>query len=176
MDSALLAYDDAVTAKSTAVQEKNLAQSAVDAQTLTVAIALTDKNNAQDALDVANLNVQTTQANMQSASGQGLSYTVYNLVRTWPSIATPDSVICSGTWNSNSMQLPVCGNRYENIVVKFTGTITVPSHWTSTYFAGYTDDGFKMYVNGQLAINNWVEQGVRWSAYSPVYDVSQDKT
>jgi len=172
----LLAYDDAVTAKSTAVQEKNLAQSAVDAQTLTVAIALTDKNNAQDALDVANLNVQTTQANMQSASGQGLSYTVYNLVRTWPSIATPDSVICSGTWNSNSMQLPVCGNRYENIVVKFTGTITVPSHWTSTYFAGYTDDGFKMYVNGQLAINNWVEQGVRWSAYSPVYDVSQDKT
>ena len=113
---------------------------------------------------------------MQSASGQGLSYTVYNLVRTWPSIATPDSVICSGTWNSNSMQLPVCGNRYENIVVKFTGTITVPSHWTSTYFAGYTDDGFKMYVNGQLAINNWVEQGVGWSAYSPVYDVSQDKT
>jgi hypothetical protein len=60
------------------------------------------------------------------------------------------------------MQLPVCG-RYENIIVKFTGQITVPSHWTSTYFAGYTDDGFRIYIDGQLAVNNWVEQGVRWS-------------
>jgi hypothetical protein len=33
-----------------------------------------------------------------------------------------------------------------------------------------------MFIDGQLAINNWVEQGVRWSNYSPVYDVSQDKT
>ena len=153
-----------------------MAQSAVDGQTSTVATALSAKNAAQDTLDLANINVQTTQANMQSASGQGLQYTVYNLARVWPSIAVPDSVICSGTWNSNSMYLPVCGNRYENIVVKFTGKITVPSHWTSTYFAGYTDDGFKMYVNGQLAIDNWVEQGARWSAYSPVYDVSQNKT
>jgi hypothetical protein len=113
---------------------------------------------------------------MQSAGGSGLQYTVYNLARVWPSIAVPDSVICSGTWNSNSMQLPVCGNRYENIVVKFTGRITVPDNWTSTYFAGYTDDGFKMYIDGQLAISNWVEQGVRWSSYSPVYDVTTDKT
>ena len=113
---------------------------------------------------------------MQSASGQGLTYTVYNLVRTWPSIATPDSVICSGTWNSNSMQLPVCGNRYENIVVKFSGQITVPSWFDTVEFAGYTDDGFKMYIDGQLAVNNWVEQGARWSAWSPTYDVTQDKT
>ena len=138
--------------------------------------ALQDKNDAQDALNIANINLQTAQSNMQSAGGEGLQYTVYNLARVWPSIAVPDSVICSGTWNSNSMYLPVCGNRYENIVVKFTGRITVPDHWTSTYFAGYTDDGFKMYIDGQLAISNWVEQGVRWSEYSPVYDVTTDKT
>lgn len=138
--------------------------------------ALQDKNDAQDALNIANINLQTAQSNMQSSGGAGLQYTVYNLARVWPSIAVPDSVICSGTWNSNSMQLPVCGNRYENIVVKFTGRITVPDHWTSTYFAGYTDDGFKMYINGQLAISNWQEQGVRWSEYSQVYDVTTDKT
>ncbi len=169
-------YEDAVNAQAVALEEKTLAQSAVDGQTATVATALSEKNVAQDTLDLANINVQTTQANMQSASGQGLQYTVYNLARVWPSIAVPDSIICSGTWNSNSMQLPVCGNRYENIVVKFTGQITVPDHWTSTYFAGYTDDGFKMYIDGQLAISNWVEQGVRWSEYSPVYDVTIDKT
>jgi hypothetical protein len=74
------------------------------------------------------------------------------------------------------MQLPVCGNRYENLIVKFTGQITVPSWFTQTYFAGYTDDGFRMYVDGQLAVDNWVEQGTTWSDYSPVYDVSEDKT
>ena len=74
------------------------------------------------------------------------------------------------------MQLPVCGNRYNDFVVKLTGQITVPQHWTSTYFAGATDDGFRMYINGALVINNWVEQGVEWSPFSPVIDVTQDKT
>lgn len=176
LDSATALLEQATTTESQAIQAKNNAISAVNDQTPIVSTALSQKNSAQDALDIANINLQTTQSAMQNSGGSGLQYTVYNLVRTWPSVATPDSVICSGTWNSNSMQLPVCGNRYENIVVKFTGTITVPSHWTSTYFAGYTDDGFRMYVDGNLAVNNWVEQGARWSAYSPVYDVSQDKT
>ena len=74
------------------------------------------------------------------------------------------------------MTRPVCGNRYENFIVKFTGQITVPSWFTQAYFAGYTDDGFRMYIDGSLAIDNWVEQGTTWSDYSPVYDVTTDKT
>jgi outer membrane biosynthesis protein TonB len=181
-DTAYQQYDAAVAAEATALSEKTTAQTAVDGQTVTVATALTQKNDAKDALDIslinlntANSNLQSAQSVIQSAGGEGLEYTVYHLARVWPSVAVPDSFICSGTWNSNSMQLPVCGY-YENIVVKFTGKITVPSDWDSVYFAGYTDDGFRMYVDGNLAVNNWVEQGVRWSAYSPVYDVSQDKT
>ena len=175
-DQAVNLEANALSTLNTKISILNAAQSAVAGQTVTVSNSLTNKNNAKDSLDLANINLQTAQSNMQSSGGSGLQYTVYNLARVWPSIAVPDSVICSGTWNSNSMQLPVCGNRYENIVVKFTGQITVPSHWTSTYFAGYTDDGFKMYIDGQLAISNWVEQGVRWSQYSPVYDVTTDKT
>ena len=181
-DDAYDAHEDAVEAETTALEAKNLAQSNMDGQTATVSLALEhkdnaleEKNDAQDALSIANINVQTTQSNMQSAGGSGLAYTVYTLVRQG-NVATPGSVLCSGTWNSSSMQLPVCGNRYENFIVKFTGQITVPSWFTSTYFAGYTDDGFRMYVDGQLAVNNWVEQGARWSNYSPVYDVSEDKT
>jgi len=176
MDSAIATYDSAVASEATSLEEKNSSQSAVDNQTTIVATALEEKNAAQSALDIANINVQTTQLNIQSSGGQGLQYTVYNLARVWPSIAVPDSVICSGILNSNSMQLPVCGNRYENIVVKLTGQITVPSHWTVTKFAGYTDDGFKMYIDGVLAISNWQEQGAAWSPYSPIYDVSEDKT
>ena len=181
-DTAYEQYDAAVAAEATALSEKTAAQNAVDGQTATVATALTNKNNAQDELDVATINLTTANSNFQTAQSAvnnagaaGLQYTVYHLARVWPSVAVPDSIICTGVWNSNSMNLPVCGY-YENIVVKLTGKITVPSDWTSVYFAGYTDDGFKMYVDGNLAINNWVEQGVRWSAYSPVYDVSQDKT
>ena len=174
-------YNDAVESEATSLEAKNIAQSNVDGQTATVALALEhkddaleEKNGAQDALSIANINVQTTQSNIQSSGGSGLAYTGYNLLRNGNQ-AVPGSVLCTGTWNSNSMSLPVCG-RYENIIVKFTGRITVPDHWTQTYFAGATDDGFRMYVDGQLAVNNWVEQGVTWSDYSPVYDVSEDKT
>ena len=165
-----------MAAKNTAVEDKNLAQQTIDGQTVVVETALNHKNDAYDSLSAANINLQTAQASMQSSGGSGLQYTVYNLARVWPSIAVPDSVICSGTWNSNAMYLPVCGNRYEDIVVKFSGQITVPSWFDTVAFAGYTDDGFKMYIDGQLAVSNWVEQGARWSAWSPTYDVTQDKT
>ena len=183
MDTASATYDTEVETEATALEQKNSAQSAVDGQTATVSTALQDKNDAQYALDIAQINLATANSNLQSAQsvidnagGDGLQYTVYNLARVWPSYAVPDSVICSGTWNSSYMNLPVCGNRYEDIVVKFTGKITVPSWFTTVAFAGYTDDGFKMYIDGVLAVNNWVEQGARWSAWSPTYDVTEDKT
>jgi hypothetical protein len=168
-------YDAALETEALALEEMNLAQSSVDEQTVIVNTALQDKNDAQDELDVANINLQTAQIVINNAGNAGLQYTVYHLARGWNGVAVPDSIICTGVWNSNSMQPPVCGY-YENFIVQFTGKITVPSHWTTTYFAGYTDDGFRMYVDGQLAINNWQEQGSTWSPYSPVYDVSEDKT
>ena len=185
-DTAYTEYDAAVAAEATALSEKTTAQSAVDGQTVTVATALAHKNNAQDELDVATINLTTANSNLQtaqsavnSAGSAGLQYTVYHLLRdgyvNGQHIAVPGSVICTGVWNSASMNLPVCGY-YEDIIVKFTGKITVPSSWTGVYFAGYTDDGFRMYVDGQLAVDNWVEQGVTWSPYSPIYNVSQDKT
>jgi hypothetical protein len=167
-------YDASLVSKAMALQQKSLAQSTVDGQTATVATALTNKNNAYDALGVANINLQTAQQALNSAGGAGLQYDVYSLIRVNGQAAT-NQLLCSGTWNSNSMQLPVCGNRYENFIVKFAGRITVPSWFTQAYFAGYTDDGFRMYIDGDLAINNWREQGTTWSDYSPVYDVTTDK-
>jgi len=167
-------YDNSLVIKATAGEQKALAQTAVDGQTVTVATALTNKNNAYDALGVANINLSTAQQALNNAGGAGLSYNVYSLIRV-DGLAATDQFLCSGTLNGNYMTRPVCGNRYENFIVKFTGKITVPSWFTSTYFAGYTDDGFRMYIDGELAINNWREQGTTWSAYSPVYDVTSDK-
>jgi hypothetical protein len=167
-------YDNSVALKATALEQKALAKTAVDGQTVTVATALTNKNNAYDALGVANINLSTAQQALNNAAGAGLSYNVYSLIRV-DGLAATDQFLCSGTLNGNYMTRPVCGNRYENFIVKFTGKITVPSWFTSTYFAGYTDDGFRMYINGELAINNWREQGTTWSAYSRTYDVSEEK-
>jgi len=167
-------YDNSLVLKTTALEEKALAQTAVDGQTVTVATALTNKNNAYDALGVANINLSTAQQALNNAGSAGLSYNVYSLIRV-DGLAATDQFLCSGTLNGNYMTRPVCGNRYENFIVKFTGQITVPSWFTSTKFAGYTDDGFRMYIDGELVINNWREQGTTWSAYSPVYDVTSDK-
>jgi hypothetical protein len=173
-DTAIADYEDAVEAEELALEELDLAQSNVDGQTATVALALEHKNDSYDALGVANINISNAQQALNNAGGVGLRYDVYSLIRVNGEAAT-DELLCSGTWNSNYMQLPVCGNRYSNFIVKFTGQITVPYWFTSTKFAGYTDDGFKMYVDGELAINNWREQGTTWSPYSPTYDVTNDK-
>jgi hypothetical protein len=173
-NTAIADYEDAVDAEASALEDMDLAQSNVDGQTATVAIALEHKNDAYDALGVANINLSNAQQALNSAGGAGLKYDVYSLIRV-NGLAATDELLCSGTWNSNYMQLPVCGNRYSNFIVKFTGQITVPSWFTQAYFAGYTDDGFRMYIDGELAINNWREQGTTWSAYSPVYDVTSDK-
>ena len=167
-------YDNSLASKVTAGEQKALAQTAVDGQTVVVATALTNKNNAYDALEVANINLSTAQQALNNAGGAGLSYNVYSLIRV-DGLAATDQFLCSGILNGNYMTRPVCGNRYENFIVKFTGKITVPSWFTSTKFAGYTDDGFRMYIDGALAIDNWVEQGATWSAYSPIYDVTTDK-
>ena len=186
-DNAYTSYDTAVAAEATALQEKNLAQSAVDGQTVTVATALTQKNSAKDALDIsqinlstANNNLQTTQSAVQNAGNQGWQYEVYTLKREYSFLwlsntAVPDQYLCSGVLTQSSLSpgWQTCGY-YENIVVKFTGKITVPQQWGTTYFAGYTDDGFKMYINGTQVIDQWQEQGSTWSEYSPVYNVSQN--
>jgi hypothetical protein len=183
-DDASDAYDAAVAAEAIALEEKNLAQSAVDGQTVTVATALTARNLAQSNLDISTINLTTANTNLQTAqsaiSTPGLQYTVYNLLRDGydqynQHIAVPGSVICTGVWNLSYMNLPVCGYE-EDFIVKFTGRITAPSWFTQTRFAGITDDGFRMYVDGVLAVNNWREQGASWSPWSPVYDVSVDKT
>jgi hypothetical protein len=183
-DDAYDAYDAAVAAEATALQEKNTAQSAVDGQTATVATYLSQKNSAKDALDIAQINLSTANSNLQStqsvvqnAGSQGLQYTVYYLTRAWGGVAiTAGTTGCTGVLTSSYMQPgPATCYRYEDFIVRFTGKITVPQDWNSTYFAGYTDDGFKMYVDGVLAVDQWVEQGATWSEYSPIYNTTQDK-
>jgi len=169
-DGAIEAYDNAVVAENIAVEELNLAQSTVDGQTVTVDIALTDKdnalqdkNNAQDMLDIANINLQTAQSTINNSGNQGWQFTAYYLNRLG-NYAIAGASYCSGVLTQAYQGMPICG-RYENMYVVYSGKITAPEGVNQISFAGYTDDGFRMYVDDQLVIEQWVDQGSTWSPF-----------
>lgn len=57
---------------------------------------------------------------------------------------------------------------YEDVIVKFTGTLIVSQ---TDYYHFYTpaDDGTKLYLNNQLIINDWIDKGGGGSTSSAQY-------
>ena len=179
-DDAYAAHTSAVSAEATALEEKTLAQSVVDGQTVTVATALENKNDAQDALDIANINLQTAQAIIQSANNQGVSFQIFPLSRNgdYAYIAEGSGVMCQGSIPSFDVYAgsgSICGLS-ENIIGIFKATVTVPADINLVKFAGYTDDGFRLYVDGVLATEQWIEQGATWSPQTQWFNTQTDKT
>ena len=175
---AYAAHTIAVSAEATALEEKTTAETNKTNQQAVVDAAYNDYMDAELAFDIAVINSDMAHQELQSAGVNGLASTVYYLERSGSVATVGDETGCYGTLTQNSFSAGgslTCGIQ-ENIIIKLTGQITVPSWFTTTKFAGYTDDGFRMYVDGQLAVDNWVEQGTTWSPYSPVYDVNEDKT
>jgi hypothetical protein len=175
---AYAAHTSAVSAEATALEEKTTAETNKTNQQAVVDAAYNDYLDAELAFDIAVINSDMAHQELQSAGVNGLASTVYYLERSGSVATVGDETGCYGTLTQNSFSAGgslTCGIQ-ENIIIKLTGQITVPSWFTTTKFAGYTDDGFRMYVDGQLAVDNWVDQSVGWSPYSPIYDVSVDKT
>ena len=178
MDNASAAYDEAVQAEANKLSEKNDAQLAVDNQTTIVATALTNKNNAQDALDVANLNLSNTP--VPSNGGQGVAFQIYPMVRSGSTAVLPSNpgLICQGaisTFYTYAGDWAICGAS-QNIIGIFTATLTVPNDINDVYFAAYTDDGSRIYVDGVLEASQWQEQGSTWGPYTRHFNTTTDKT
>ena len=177
-DAAYEQYDAAVAAEATALSEKTTAQNAVDGQTATVAAALTHKNDAQDALDVANVNLSNTP--VPSNGGQGVAFQIYPMVRSGSTAVLPPNpgLICQGsipTFYTYAGDWAICGAS-QNMIGIFTATLTVPNDINDVYFAAYTDDGSRIYVDGVLESSLWREQGATWSPYTRHFDTTIDKT
>lgn len=177
-DSKMTAYDAAVETESIALSEKIAAQSAVDGQTVTVATALTNKNNAQDVLDVANINLSNTP--VPSVGYQGVAFEIYPLSRSgnYAYIAPGSGLWCQGgipTFDAYAGWGAICGAN-QNFIGIFRATLTVPENINSVYFAAATDDGSRIYVDGILESEQWIEQGTTWSPYTRVFNTTVDKT
>lgn len=170
----------ALSTLNTKISNLAFAQSAVDGQTVVVATALTNKNNAQDALDVANINLQTAQSAIQNSGNQGVSFRIYPLSRSENTayLSATAGLMCQGaisTFYTYAGDGAICGSS-QNIIGIFNATLTVPAGINDVYFAAYTDDGSKIYVNGVLEASQWVEQGSTWGPYTRHFNTSTDKT
>jgi polyhydroxyalkanoate synthesis regulator phasin len=156
---------------------------AADAMTVDAATALVaDKQAVYDAA-LAAANASTVVA---TVSTPGLIAKVYNTqgqngAPTIPNNAAP--ILTTTVWsdpNSGSSfhwgggQVLNSG-RADDVIVTFEGQITAPDGVDLISFGGYTDDGFKLEIDGQTVINNWVDQGSTWSSFANV-DFTGDRT
>ena len=176
--NAQTAYDNAVTAEATALSAKNAAKLAVDNQTSIVANKLKNKNDAKDALDVANINLSNTPVPV--AGAQGVSFRIYPMVRSGNTAVLPSNpgLICQGAlpyFYTYAGDGAICGAS-QNIIGIFNATLTVPEGINDVYFAAYTDDGSKIFVDGVLEASQWVEQGGTWGPYTRHFNTSTNKT
>ena len=166
---------DTATATTAAAQSTiNTAQTTVDGATATVALDTTNLAIAQAAADASTV--------VGTISASGLVAQVYRAANgsspTLPSdnaVPVLTTVVPSISFNWGSGQLLNSG-LYDHVIIKFTGQITADSNMSTIKYAVYSDDGARLYIDGNMVTNNWRDQGLRWSAYSDPIDVSTNKT
>jgi hypothetical protein len=156
---------------------------AADAMTVDAATALVaDKQAAYDAA-LAAANASTVVA---TVSTPGLVAKVYNTqgqnhAPTIPNNAAPiltttvwadPNAGSSFHWGSGQV---LNSGRVDDVIVTFEGQVTAPDGVNVISFGGYTDDGFKLEIDGETVINNWVDQGSTWSSFASV-DFTSDRT
>ena len=67
-------------------------------------------------------------------------------------------------WGSGS---PIAGIPVDNFSVAWTGSIKPPTSGSYTFYTN-TDDGVRLYVNGQQVINDWTDHGALEDASVPI--------
>jgi hypothetical protein len=170
--SYLISVSDTATAAIISAETKlTLAQSALDSATAAMNTAITLKSDAQT-VDAATSLVAQRQAEFNAAkavvdsntqSGLRVDTYYYNggASPAMPSAtATPvttfiDSNGIDEQWGGGEV---ANSGRSERVIVKYSGA-WIPQTTGTQYITAPADDGTKLYLDGQLVINDWYDKG-----------------
>lgn len=101
-----------------------------------------------------------TVTQQSSGSGTGLSATYYNNMGFSGSTVTRTDPTIDFSWGSGSPDGAIGVNTFS---ARWTGSVQADQSGTYTFYST-TDDGVRLWVNGQQIINKWVNQGpTEWS-------------
>jgi hypothetical protein len=164
------AADAAVAAVPVAQTAVEVATTNVANQQTAVAEATTASMAAKAAADQSAVTVTTNGVKASAYTYNGGAAPAIPDATVTPVLTTTVPYI-SASWGSGV----VLGVRSDRVIIKYEGTITVPEEAVAVKYGVYSDDGSKLYIDGQLAINNWRDQGPTWSPFSPTYDTTVDK-
>jgi hypothetical protein len=162
------------------------ATTAVDSATAVVATATTNLSNAQADLTAAQTTLSTApliETETVVSTEPGLVVKVYNVqgqnnAPVLPQNATPiyttvDTNGINENWGSGNV---AGSNRSEDVIVTYEGQVTAPEGVNSIRFLVLSDDGARIYIDNQLVVNNWRDQGPTWSLASNWLDFTTDRT
>jgi hypothetical protein len=162
-DAAVAAVPVAQTVVEVATTNVANQQSAVDAATAA-------STAAKAAAEASSVTVTTNGVKASAYTYNGGAAPAIPDANATPVLTTTVPYI-SASWGSGV----VLGVRSDRVIIKYEGTITVPEEAVAVKYGVYSDDGSKLYIDGQLAINNWRDQGPTWSQFSPTYNTTTDK-
>ena len=192
--------NSAIQAAESATAVAVVAVQAVDSQTAVVATATTAVDSATAVVATATTNLSNAQADLTSAqttlstaplietetvvsTEPGLVVKVYdvqgqNNAPTIPAGATPiyttvDTNGINEQWGSGNV---AGSDRSEDVIVTYEGQVTAPEGVNSIRFLVLSDDGARIYIDNQLVVNNWRDQGPTWSLASNWLDFTTDRT
>lgn len=185
-----LAHGDAITEATASLSAGEALVVDLTIQNNEAILAVTEANNqvilAEESLDLAEADVEEKQLAVDAATvaydesliteivytDGSLSATVYNNLgyNASPPIPTDSQIVSVQEVANINFQWgagPVMGGPSEDVVVKFSGTITAEE--TGEYqFYGPADDGFILRINGVTVINDWVDKGGGGSISEPL--------